>query len=117
MQRILFRILLSVALIFQGMGSACAYGSMSDGKGSQAQSADQSMTDMTTPCAEMNDGDRSGNAQAPHPDCMHLCSMAAGLPIMVLSVPPLLHRDNLAVSPIVSLIELVQIPPTPPPIA
>ena len=117
MSRILFRVLLSIALIFQGMGSACAYGSMPNGMEMQAQAPGQRTEAMAMPCAEMEADHGSRGTRLTHADCMHLCSMAAGLPIMVLAVPPLLLQDTLAMTPMVSLVEYVQVPPTPPPIA
>jgi hypothetical protein len=114
MRRILFRVLLSVALIFQGMGSACGYGSMPAGMAAQIQAADHPMA---ISCADMQVESASGSTPLPHQDCMHLCSMAASLPIMVLTVPPLLLRDTLELTAAVSLVEYVQVPPTPPPIA
>jgi hypothetical protein len=117
MRRILTHVLLSLALIFQGMGAACAYGSMPVGMGSLGQAADQGMAAMAMPCSEMAADAGSIDNHMAAQDCMQLCSMPAELPVMMLSVPPLLLRDTLALPTIVSLVQHTQVPPTPPPIA
>lgn len=116
MRRVLAHLLLSVALIFQGMGSVCAYGPMPVGTGGQPM-AMQGMTDAAQGCTAMpmhagNTGDHM-TAQT----CMQSCSLPANIHSVAFFVPHLLLGDALALPPSVSLVNYRQVPPTPPPIA
>ena len=111
MRRNLIHLLLSVALIFQGMGVVCAYGPMSDFmvmQGAMVGNMASAMAADSNPCSS---GHIAGQ------DCMQSCAMPAELPRMVLVVEPLFLSDALALPPTVSLVDYVQVPPTPPPIA
>ena len=117
MPRLLAHLLLSAALIFQGMGSACAYGTMAAG-GDIATSADPaSMAMMAMPCADMAGAQDFPGGHDPGQDCMQLCAMPARLPGMAFSVSPLLLPEPMALVPNASLADYTQAPPTPPPIA
>ena len=113
MVRLLAHLLLSVALIFQGLGTACAAGRM--------EMASQPGTGMASMhCSHQKDcpgchSDKAGVSLTQ--DCMQLCSMPASLFSVILLVPPQLAHASLPLSPMTSLIERTQVPPTPPPIA
>lgn len=116
MRRVLAHLLLSLTLIFQGMGSVCAYGPMPVNSGNQPM-AMHGMTDTGRGCSGMP-------MQSGHPAdhmtaqiCMQSCSLPATIHCVAFFVPHLLLGDALALPPIVSLVEYRQVPPTPPPIA
>ena len=116
MRRILAHLLLSVALIFQGMSSVCAYGPMPVGSGNQTM-AMHGMADTGQGCTAML-------MRAGHPadhmaaqTCMQSCSLPATIQRVAFFVPHLPVGDALALPPAVSLVEYRQVPPTPPPIA
>ena len=116
MRRLLTHLLLSVALIFQGLGGACAHGPMSPDMGSQTMGS-LGMTDSAQACMVLHacHGCPGNNMAAQ--TCMQSCGLPAGLP----SVPfPMSHVslvDALALPAKVSLLDYIQVPPTPPPIA
>ena len=113
MPRFLAHLLLSVALIFQGMGAACAAGRMEI-----ANQASTGMASMHCSHQKACHGCQGGKAgSSVTQDCMQLCSMPASLFRVVLVVPPQLAHASLPLSPMTSLIERSQVPPTPPPIA
>ena len=116
MRRILAHILLSIALLFQGMGSVCAYGPMPVGSGDQPM-AMHGMTGSAQGCMAIpmridNPADHM-TAQT----CMQSCGLPATIHSVAFFVPHLLLGDALALPPAVSLVEYRQVPPTPPPIA
>ena len=116
MRRLLTHLLLSVALIFQGMGAVCAYGPMPGTMGNvpmamsgMAVTAQACMTSHTCPGCP---GDHM-TAQT----CMQSCSLPASIDRVAFFVPHVLSGATLAQPPIASLVDYVQVPPTPPPIA
>lgn len=117
MRRLLAHLLLSAALIFQGMGAACAYGTTAGDVDAAASADPASMAMMAMPCADMAGAQDSAGGHDPGQDCMQLCAMPARLPGMALSVSPLLLPEPLALFPNASLADYAQAPPTPPPIA
>ena len=121
MSQLLARLLLSVALIVQGIGPACAGGSvMMD----MAQSA--SMTgDMTGPAKTAAPVKVCAHASCPgcpsgHPvggDCLQSCGVPASLPCLIVFLPHTSPGNAWDGLPQVSLVDFIQAPPTPPPIA
>ena len=111
MPRILAYLLLSLALVFQGMGTACASGRM-ETFGSNGGAAGMAMH-----CAHQTACKGCANNRVVTQDCMQLCSMPASLLNIVLMVPPQLTPANLPQPLVSSLVERIQVPPTPPPIA
>ena len=116
MRRVLAHLLLSVALIFQGMGSVCAYGPMPVDRGDQPM-AMHGMSDASHGCTAMPM--RAGNPtdHMTAQTCMQSCSLPATIHSVAFFVPHLPLGDALALPPTVSLVEYRQVPPTPPPIS
>jgi hypothetical protein len=116
MRRILAHLVLSIALIFQGMGSVCAYGPMPVGSGDQSMVM-HGMANSTQGCTAMpmHTGNPTDHMTAQ--TCMQSCSLPATIHSVAFFVPHLLLGDALALPPAVSLVEYRQVPPTPPPIA
>ena len=116
MRRLLAHLLLSAALIFQGMGAACATGPMPSDMGNPmtvaAGMADASATCMTSHACPGCPGDHM-SAQA----CMQSCGLPASVPSVAFSVPHVPQGLALAPPSNVSLVDYLQAPPTPPPIA
>ena len=124
MPRLIVHLLLSLALIVQGIGVACAYGPMPSTRSESQAHATASMPDsgsdemaehcaMPMPCPDCADdpGDNTGNQ-----GCLHLSSLS--IPdFLTPSVPRITLRDTHLAPAAVSLVEHRQVPPTPPPIA
>lgn len=116
MVRVLARLLLSVALVFQGMAGACASTPMSNGGHADMAAGPATMAAMDSK------GDCAGCPACPdtppqHGSCMHACSMPVGLVSMVVFAPHVLPSQNVATVADASPGQSVQAPPTPPPIA
>lgn len=120
MSRLLAHLLLSFALIVQGIGVACAYGPMkvaahAPAMASMIDSTAGGMADhcnMPMPCPDCADE----NHDTGNPGCLHISSLST-LDFQALSVPQLARRDTHVVPAAVSLVDHRQVPPTPPPIA
>ena len=119
MSQLLARLVLSVALIVQGIGPACAGGSvMMD----MAQSATMA-GDMTGPvktaapvcthasCTGCPSGHPAGS------DCLQSCGVPASLPCLIVFLPHAAPGNAWDGLPQASLVDFIQVPPTPPPIA
>jgi hypothetical protein len=116
MRRVLAYLLLSIAVVFQGMGAVCAYGPIPVTMGDHAMVM-HGMTDAGQGC--MSSGMRSGNP-ADHmttQTCMQSCSLPANIHSVAFFVPHVLLGDAPSLPPTVSLVDHSQVPPTPPPIA
>ena len=119
MRKYLFHLLLSLALIIQGMGAACAKGPMMAGMGAAANanaSATLAMagdTDSTDcpGCPSCPDKHKHGN------DCTPGCAMTAGVPPLRAVTPQSLPATTVLLALEPSLVDFLQAPPTPPPIA
>lgn len=119
MRKTLFHILLSFALIFQGMGAACASGMTMGDMGSTAHSA----SSMAMPADAASDGCKgcvSCPDQQKHQhgsDCTPGCTVtSAVLPLRML-VAQVQPASNVVLTPGSSLVDYVRPPPTRPPIA
>ena len=117
MLRLACHLLLSLALVFQGMAVACATG----GNGNKhVLGSASALTHGAQPCcnhcsaSKAAQGKSDGRAAG---DCMHSCNMPAHFADFVLVVTPPLAPDALLAAPASSLLERAQVPPTPPPIA
>lgn len=121
MVRIFATLVLSLALMFQGMAVACAYGPMPapETKTGQHAMADMDMAgmsgmegcDSSPPCPGCPDGQMSTLG------CMQLCTMSAGLGVLALTVPQIASPAALAGPSPATVAVYRQIPPIPPPIA
>ena len=119
MRQMLVLFLLSAAVIFQGMGSVCACDPPMTDMGKQAMAGGHSMamshadapSQHSKGCTGRPDGYKPGN------DCLDSCAMPAGLPGVMAFAPRILPGEALLSPPKVSLMDFVQAPPTPPPIA
>jgi len=119
MHRVIANLLLSLALIFQGLGAECANGASLAGMTGKAATAGQAMamnatdqaSDACQGCPGCPDTRKSGD------DCMHSCSLPAGLPGLASFSRQIAPSEGLLPSPRPSLVEFAQAPPTPPPIA
>lgn len=121
MARIFATLLLSLALMFQGMAVACAYGPMPTSNSGSGQHAMAGMDmagmsgmegcDSSPPCPGCPDG-QTGTL-----GCMQLCTMSAGLGVLALSVPQVALPAALAGPSPATVAVYRQIPPIPPPIA
>jgi hypothetical protein len=116
MRRLLAHFLLSVALIFQGVGLVCAYGPMPAATVKSAM-AMQGMTDAAQACMTSHTCPGCPGDHMTAQTCMQSCSLPASIDRVAFFVPPVLLGDSLAQPPIVSLVDYIQTPPTPPPIA
>ena len=116
MRRLLTHLLLSVALIFQGMGAVCAYGPMPGTMGNVPM-AMSGMADMAQACMASHTCPGCSGDHMTAQTCMQSCSLPASIDCVALFVPHALSGEALAQLPIASLIDFVQVPPTRPPIA
>lgn len=116
MPRVLAHLLLSLALVFQGMGVVCAYGPMPPDMANSAATT-HTMMGMSQACADSHPCPGCQDKHSTTHACTQNCSLPAGLPSVALFVPHLLLRDSLSLPTQVSLVERIQVPPTPPPIA
>lgn len=124
MNAFLLRLLLSVALIFQGSAAACASIEMAAVGAQTATMVAGTATDIATgtgmphgdadgcsDCPGCPDGHQSGN------DCGSDCGMIAALPAVSAQVQGFVPVEALGFTAKPSLINFLQVPPTPPPIA
>ena len=119
MHRVIANLLLSLALIFQGLGAVCANGASLAGVTRQAATAGQAVamnvtdqaSDSCQGCPGCPDTRKSGD------DCVHSCSLPAELPGLASFSRPIAPSEGLQPAPRPSLVEFAQAPPTPPPIA
>lgn len=114
MRKIFFHVLLSFALIFQGMGVACASGMKMGDMGSTAKSA-SSMA--------MQAGDCQGCMTCPDQqkhrhsgDCTPGCTVASAVLPLRMVVQQGLPASAAVVTLEPSLVDFLKPPPTPPPI-
>lgn len=119
MRKIVFHVLLSFALIFQGMGVACASGmkmadkgSIADNSSGMAMQAD-SMNEGCKGCATCPDQQKHQHTS----DCATGCTVtSAVLPLRMVVLQGRL-ASKVVLAPEASLVAFLQPPPTPPPIA
>lgn len=116
MRRLLAHLLLSVALIFQGMGAVCAYGPIPAATDNSAM-AMRGMTDAAQACMDSHTCPGCPGDHMTAQTCMQSCSLPASIDRVAFFVPQVLLGDALARPPIASLVDYIQVPPTPPPIA
>lgn len=112
MPRLLGQLLLSLALIFQGMGSACMAGVMPPDMAGQVAAQGDVLSCMDSQACPNCPGDHMTTR-----DCMQDCSLPAGMASAAHFMPRAALRDNNRPPPRVSLVDHHQVPPTPPPIA
>jgi len=120
MRKIFFHILLSCALIFQGMGAACASGMSMGNMGSTAAN---STPGMAMP-ADATSNDCKGCTTCPDQqkhrhssDCAPGCTVTSAVLPLRMVVPQGLLASKVVRAPEPSLVDFLQPPPTPPPIA
>jgi hypothetical protein len=124
MNAFLLRLLLSLALVFQGSAAACAGIEMAaDGAQSATLAADNGSdtgtdagtqpadADGCSDCPGCPDGHRSGA------DCGSDCGMIAALPALPAQTQKFMPVEALFLASKPSLVDFLQVPPTPPPIA
>ena len=116
MRKVLFHLLLSVALIFQGMGVACASGMKMGNMGSMA-SGDTGMhadagSDGCKGCASCPDQQPQHGS-----DCAPGCAAAFVVLSLRVAVPPGVVATVTAPAFKPALVDFLQPPPIPPPIA
>lgn len=119
MRNILLHLLLSFALIFQGMAAACASGMKAGETGSMVNSgqgmamqADAS-ADGCKACLRCPDQHNIGHGSA----CAPGCAAASAVLAFPTVVPQAGSGGALVPAPRRSLVDFLQPPPTPPPIA
>ena len=114
MRKTLFHVLVSLALIFQGMGVACASGMKMGDMGSTAKST-SSMAMQADDCA----GCTACPDQQKHRhsgECTPGCTVASAVLPLRMVVPQGLMASTVVVSLEPSLVDFLKPPPTPPPI-
>lgn len=120
----LLRLVLSVALIFQGHAAACASIEMAADRVQSATPAAEDGTDVAagpgmqhadadgcSDCPGCPDGHQSGS------DCGTDCGMIAALPALPAPAQHLVPVEAVVFTAKPSLVDFLQVPPTPPPIA
>lgn len=119
MRKMIFHLLLSFALIFQGMGPACAGGMKMGDMGSVAKSS----SGMAMKAGSTND-DCKGCTTCPDQqkhrhgsDCAPGCTMTSAVFPLRTVVPQVLLPSKIVLALEPSLVDFLQPPPTPPPIA
>ncbi len=114
MRKILFHVVLSFALIFQGMGVACASGMKMGDMGSTAKSASSTAMQAAdcagcTTCPDQQKHRHNG-------ECTPGCTVTSAVLPLRMVVPQGLLASTVVVTLEPSLVDFLKPPPTPPPI-
>ena len=119
MPQLLARLLLSFALIVQGIGPACAGGPVMTDLAKPAAIAGDTTAPAVT-AANVCTNDQCTGCPVNHQaagDCLQSCGLPASVPGLIVFLPHVSPGGTWALPPRVSLVDFIQAPPTPPPIA